>query len=71
MAQRVRITFRPQIPQQDRDMFAVVLELFGTVYKSQNPDEIIILPKDRAAADLKAQLTVWQEDGHLSWSDAT
>jgi len=52
-------------------MFAVVLELFGTIYRSQNPGELIILPNDRSASDLRAQLAAWQQDGALSWSDAT
>jgi hypothetical protein len=70
MANRVRVMFKPQMPPEDREMFSVVLEVFGSVYRSHNADEIIILPTDRASSALKAQLAVWREDGHLSWSDA-
>jgi len=69
--QRVRVTFSAQTREEEREGLSTILEVFGTVYKSHNPAEIVILPDEQGASGLRTQLTAWEEQGKLAWSDAT
>ena len=67
---RLRVTFAEKVPSGDRELFAQVLELFGTVYRSHKDAELTVHSAPGKEAELKAQLTEWATEGALSWSDA-
>ncbi|MDH4260114.1 MAG: hypothetical protein OEW16_07395 [Gammaproteobacteria bacterium] len=69
-ARRVQITFTAKVPNEDRELFAQVLEMWGTVYRSHKDAGLTVLSTADKEAELKAQLTEWANEGALSWSDA-
>jgi len=71
---RVKVVFRESIDLPTVNMFATVLEVFGSLYRTQTaPRAIVVMPSDeRTARDLQLQLAEWEKEGVLeSWSHAT
>jgi hypothetical protein len=72
-AGRVKVVFRESIDLPTVDMFAVVLEIFGHMYRTQDARAIVVMPPDeRKANDLRLQLEEWEKEGAVeSWNHAT
>ena len=70
---RVKVVFRESIDLQTVEMFATVLEVFGSLYRTQTARAIVVTPSGvRTARDLKLQLAEWEKEGAVeSWSHAT
>jgi hypothetical protein len=70
---RVKIVFKESIDLLTVDMFATVLEFFGSLYRTPTPRAMVVTPSDsRTAQKLKLQLQAWQKEGALdAWSHAT
>jgi hypothetical protein len=69
---RVRVVFKESIDLMTVDMFATVLEFFGSLSRTASR-ALVVMPSDaRTARDLKRQLEAWEKQGALeSWSHAT
>ena len=71
--ERVKIAFKESIDLLTVDMFATVLEFFGSLYRTPTPRAMVVTPSDpRKAQKLKLQLQAWHKEGALeAWSHAT
>ena len=67
---KLRVTFLAQTSPEDRALFTGFFEIYGATYKSNNPDEVLVIPNRGTAGLLRAQLAAWQSDGALTWADA-
>ena len=70
---RVKVVFKESIDLLTVDMFATVLEFFGSLYRTPTPRAMVVTPSDsRTARELRLQLQAWQKEGALeAWSHAT
>jgi hypothetical protein len=70
---RVKVVFKESVDLMTVDMFATVLEFFGSLSRTQAARALVVMPSDaRTARDLKRQLEAWKKEGALeSWSPAT
>jgi hypothetical protein len=68
-AARVKVIFRQSVDLSTVQLFAVMLEVFGGVYRTQNPRSIGVVPADaRKASGLRVQLAEWEHEGAIeSW----
>jgi len=68
-AARVKVIFRQSVDLSTVQLFAVMLEVFGGVYRTQNPRSIGVVPVDaRKASGLRVQLAEWENEGAIeSW----
>jgi len=70
-ARRIKVVFAETIEADTFENFAVVLEIFGRTYQTEGRT-VLVLPEPSRAADLRLQLTEWEQEGAvLSWADAT
>jgi hypothetical protein len=72
-ATRVKVTFRQSVDLSTVQLFAVMLEVFGGVYRTQNPRSIGVIPADAGkASGLRLQLGEWEQEGAVeSWKPVT
>ena len=72
-AARIKVIFRQSVDLSTVQLFAVMLEVFGGVYRTQNPRSIGVIPADaRKASGLRLQLAEWENEGAVeSWRAAT
>lgn len=72
-AARIKVIFKASVDISTAQLFAVMLEVFGGVYRTQNPRAIGVIPADaRKASGLREQLAKWEEEGAIeSWRAAT
>ncbi len=70
---RIKVIFKQSVDLSTAQLFAVMLEVFGGVYRTQNPRSIGVIPADaRKASSLREQLAAWEEEGAIeSWRAAT
>jgi hypothetical protein len=68
-AARVKVLFKQSVDLSTVQLFAVMLEVFGGVYRTQNPRSIGVVPADaRKASGLRVQLAEWEDEGAIdSW----
>jgi hypothetical protein len=68
-AARVKVIFKQSVDLSTVQLFAVMLEVFGGVYRTQNPRSIGVVPADaRKASGLRVQLAEWEHEGAIeSW----
>ena len=71
-AARIKVIFRQSVDLSTVQLFAVMLEVFGGVYRTQNPRSIGVVPADaRKASGLRVQLAEWEQEGAVeSWKPA-
>jgi hypothetical protein len=72
-AARIKVIFKQSVDLSTVQLFAVMLEVFGGVYRTQNPRSIGVIPGDaRKASGLRLQLAEWENEGAVeSWRAAT
>lgn len=72
-AARIKVIFKQSVDLSTVQLFAVMLEVFGGVYRTQNPRSIGVIPADaRKASGLRLQLAAWEQEGAVeSWRPAT
>ena len=72
-AARVKVVFKQSVDLSTVRLFALMLEVFGGVYRTQNPRSIGVIPSDaRKASGLRLQLAAWEREGAVeSWTHAT
>jgi hypothetical protein len=70
---RIKVIFKQSVDLSTVQLFAVMLEVFGGVYRTQNPRSIGVIPADaRKASGLRLQLAEWEAEGAVeSWRHAT
>ena len=68
-ATRIKVIFKQSVDLSTVQLFAVMLEVFGGVYRTQNPRSIGVVPADaRKASGLRVQLAEWEHEGAIeSW----
>jgi hypothetical protein len=68
-AARIKVIFKQSVDLSTVQLFAVMLEVFGGVYRTQNPRSIGVIPADaRKASGLRLQLAEWEQEGAVeSW----
>ena len=66
---RIKVIFKQSVDLSTVQLFAVMLEVFGGVYRTQNPRSIGVIPADaRKASGLRLQLAEWENEGAIeSW----
>ena len=66
---RIKVIFKQSVDLATVQLFAVMLEVFGGVYRTQNPRSIGVIPADaRKASGLRLQLAEWENEGAIeSW----
>ena len=71
-AGRVKIVFRESVDLRTMDMFATVLEIFGSLYRTQAARALVVMPSNpRSARNLEVQLAEWEKEGAVeSWNRA-
>lgn len=71
-AGRVKIVFRESVDLRTMDMFATVLEIFGSLYRTQAARSLVVMPSNpRSARNLEVQLAEWEKEGAVeSWNRA-
>lgn len=71
-AGRVKVVFRDSVDPRTMDMFVTVLEIFGSLYRTQTARALVVLPSNpRSARNLEVQLTEWEKEGAVeSWDRA-
>lgn len=72
-ASRIKVIFKQSVDLSTVQLFAVMLEVFGGVYRTHNPRSIGVIPSDaRKASGLRLQLAEWENEGAIeSWRPAT
>src|ERR1051326_7993475 len=61
---RVKVVFKESIDLLTVDMFATVLEFFGSLYRTPTPRAMVVMPSDsRTAQKLKLQLQALHKEG--------
>jgi len=72
-ATRIKVIFKQSVDLSTVQLFAVMLEVFGGVYRTQNPRSIGVVPADaRKASGLRLQLAECESEGAVeSWRPAT
>ena len=72
-ATRIKVIFKQSVDLSTVQLFAVMLEVFGGVYRTQTPRSIGVVPADaRKASGLRLQLAEWESEGAVeSWRPAT
>ncbi|HYY62552.1 MAG TPA: hypothetical protein VE756_14305 [Burkholderiales bacterium] len=71
-AARIKVIFKQSVDLSTVQLFAVMLEVFGGVYRTHNPRSIGVIPADaRKASGLRLQLAEWEAEGAVeSWKYA-
>lgn len=71
-ATRLKVIFKQSVDLSTVQLFAVMLEVFGGVYRTQNPRSLGVIPADaRKASGLRLQLAEWEKEGAIeSWKAA-